>query len=54
MVMPQVLGLVSYQQIQGESNSKAIKYEVKHQLCNKALVYYTSRFGVVYNTVKSE
>lgn len=52
--MPQVLGTISYQQISGESNSKTIKYEVKHQLCNKALVYYTSRFGVVYSTVKSQ
>ena len=35
-------------------SQKAIKYEVKHSMCNKALVYYTSRFGIVYNTVKSQ
>jgi WD40 repeat protein len=51
--MPQVLGTMNYQQIANEAIQKLIKYEVKHTICSKALIYYTSRFGVIYNTVKS-
>ncbi len=53
IIMPQVLGTMNYQQIANEAIQKLIKYEVKHTICSKALIYYTSRFGVIYNTVKS-
>lgn len=53
IIMPHVLGTMSYQQIANEKIQKMIKYEVKHSVCSKALIYYTSRFGVIYNTVKS-
>lgn len=54
MVLPAILGTTNYQNIANDASQRAIKYEVKHSMCTKALVYYTSRFGIVYNTVKSQ
>ena len=50
MVLPKILG-TNYQSL--VNNNEPLVYDVKHQICSKALVYYTARFAVVYNTAKN-